>query len=121
MRSRLVCRLLNADGRLLGWCLHDPDVLGDGYLRAAGPVLMYIEADGVAVTMSVHWVDVNVETRVPVPSTDVKTGQWLTVFEPKAPMLQAGNTPAQRLPPVTMRTHLSISTPIGSLGARSVA
>jgi hypothetical protein len=118
--TKLVCRLLDADGKMLGWCAHEARLSGDGFLRASSQVVMHIEESGDPTVVSIHWADVNVETRVPIPPTHVSKSMALTLFQPNAPMLQAGEPPKQRLPPVTMRT-VEVSVPVGSLGALSVA
>ena len=80
--SKLVLRLLDADGHLLGWCQHDAAVKGDGLLRAAGVVVLVLDAPGVPTSLSIHWADVNSEIRVPMPAglpsiSQEPTSAWL--------------------------------------------
>lgn len=117
--TKLVCRVLDADGRLLGWCAHDASVRGDGFLRASRDVAVVITHAGTPSEMSIHWADVNVETRVPMPPMAVQAGHAYTVFQANAPMLQAGQPPVQRLPPVTV-DGTYVAVPVGQLGASGV-
>lgn len=120
MTAKLVVRLLDPAGQLLGWCAHEAAISGDGYLRAAGSVVLAIDVEGTAAAVSVHWADVNVETRVSIPQTAVKQGQALVLFEKTAPMVKAGDPPATRLPPVSTKS-IAVPVPVGMLGAVSVA
>lgn len=113
--TKLVCRLLDADNKMLGWCWHIAAMRGDGCLRATIPVVMDVDEDGAPTTLSVHWADMNVETRVPMPKLTVTRGQSLVIFQPHAAMLRAGEPPTQRLPPVTTKA-VSVAVPVGQLG-----
>lgn len=119
MTTKLVCRLLSADGRLLGWESHYAAARGDGYLRSTLPVVVDVDEPGDAAVVSIHWADMNVETRVPMPATTVKQGDALTIFQPHFPMIQVGEVPAF-LAPVTVKTHQEVAVPVGQMGAMSV-
>jgi hypothetical protein len=54
---------------------------------------------------------------VPAPKQAVKRGQPVQVFTPNAPMLQVGNPPTQRLPPVTVKNQIELGIPVGQMGA----
>lgn len=108
---------------MLGWCWHHAAARGDGYLRSTLPVVMDIDEDGVAHEISIHWADLNVEVRVPMPppSMRVTRGDTMQIFSANAPMLQPGNPPAHRLPPVTTKSAIDVSVPVGAMGASGVA
>ena len=120
MTTKLVCRLLDVTGRLLGWTDHHAAARGDGYLRATLPVVLDVDEDGEAVQVSVHWADVNVEVRVSIPPVTVTRGQALTIFQPQAAMLSVGVPPLTRLPPVTTKRAVDVSVPVGQLGASGI-
>ena len=89
-------------------------------LRASGPVALTIEAAGLAHELSIHWADMNVETRIPMPIlAPMRVGNIVTLFQHDAPMLKVGEPPAQRLPPVTVYA-VQVAIPVGQLGASSV-
>jgi len=115
--TRLVLRVLDAGGRMLGWVEHEAAVRGDGTLRASHDVRAEISTDGRAVTLSVHWPDVNTETRIPI-DVAVIAGQSLALFDARGAMVTVGDKPGP-LPPVTVGSR-SIGLPAGKLGAVSV-
>jgi hypothetical protein len=117
----LVCRLLDAENRLLGWCAHEAAIAGDGFLRAAGPVVLTVDVSGDPTEVSIHWADLNVETRVPFPKTRVLDRMQLTLFQPNSPMLHVGEPPKRRLPPVSTRCGASIPVPVGQVGSMGYA
>lgn len=114
---KLVVRLLNAQGVMLGWCEHQAMALGDGLLRASGPVVLVMDITGVPSEASIHWTDINAECRVPCPPSGViAAGTPVTLFQPKQEMVRAGAPPATRLPPVSTKMPLAIGVPMGSMG-----
>jgi hypothetical protein len=117
--TKLVCRLLDADERMLGWCWHIAAMRGDGCLRSTLPVVLDVDVDGEPAVLSVHWADMNVETRVPMPKLTVKKGDTLTIFPAHAAMLRAGEPPTVRLPPVSTKSQVMVDVPVGKLGASS--
>ena len=119
--TKLVCRLLDANDRLLGWCAHVASMRGDGCLRATWHVTLTVDEDGTADALSTHWADMNVETRVPMGGLPVKRGQVLTIFPMGAPMVDVGGMPKKRLPPVSTKLAADIAVPVGQLGASGAA
>lgn len=114
--TKLVCRLLDRNDQMLGWCWHIAAMRGDGCLRSTLPVVLDVDENGIGEVLSVHWADMNVETRIPMPSLPVQRGQALTIFPANAPMVQAGTPPEKRLPPVTTKA-VEVAVPVGQLGA----
>jgi hypothetical protein len=81
-------------------------------------VTIQVEADGMPRDVSIHWCDVNVETRVPIMGQifrEVKVGDMVTVFRYGSPMIQVGPMPGP-LPPVTVKS-VAVGVPVGQLGA----
>lgn len=117
MRTKLVLRLLAADGSLLGWTEVQAEGR-EGALWAIRPVAVCIEAAGVPETVSVHWADVNVEVRVPCTVTSAVTpGQIVGLpYGDGAPLITLG-APARGLPPVTVRQTVAIGVPSAVIGA----
>lgn len=115
---KLVIRLLDASGNLLGWVEHRALLRGDGMLRASGPVVIPIEAEGQPAQVSVHWCEVNVETRSSVDGAvpPVKIGDSLSVYGLNTVLIAVGPQ-ANGLPPVTVRRRLEVAVPTGGLGA----
>ncbi len=117
MTTKLVVRLLNAAGDLLGSVVHHAAIKGDGCLRAAGPVVCGIAQSGFASEVSLHWADVNVEVRVPSPAPSVQAGQIVPLFDAGAVLIQVGPMPGP-LPPIVVGA-VAVSVPVGGLGSRS--
>lgn len=116
MQTKLIVRVLDAAGDLLGWDELMAEARGDGRLWATAPSTVTIERQGVAATVSVHWADLNVEARTPFPTPQpVALGARVTVISP-GPVFVVGPQ-AGGLPPVTVRTSVSISPPTGDLAA----
>ena len=116
MTTKVVCRLLDAAGVLLGWSEVMAVARGDGRLWSPGPVSIYAEQSGASTELSVHWCDVNVETRVPF-TVSVAQGHDVIVAPQAVPLLVVGS-PAGGLPAVTVRRRVAVSVPVGTLGAR---
>ena len=117
MTAKIVCRMLDAENRLLGWTEHHAAVRGDGRLRAEGPVAIEVEANGAPLSISMHWADVNVEARVPCAVPFVKKGDTVTIFPHGAAMIVLGEPPVG-LPAVTVGRPVAIGFPVGQMGAR---
>lgn len=113
---KLVLRLLDASGRLLGWTAVEPAMKGDACLRAKGPIGLVPDKSGRAVVVSIHWTDVNVETRVPC-ELETHAGTGLILYPHDAVLMQCGDRPGA-LPPVTIRGPLNIAVPVGAMGAQ---
>lgn len=115
--SRLILRLLGTDGRLLGWAEHVAAVRGDGCLRASGPVGIVIDEPGICVAVSIHWADVNVESRIQLPTpTPARAGEVAPIFDHGAVIVTLGQPPVG-LPPVTVRSR-AVPIGVGGIGAR---
>jgi hypothetical protein len=119
LTTKLVIRLLDAANAVIGWTEHSAIVRGDGTLRAAAPVSCLIDAPGWVETISIHWADVNVETRVAPPGGPiaVRVGDSVTLYEKHAALLTIGTPPAN-LPPVVLRQTVAVAVPMAALGAQ---
>lgn len=117
MTTKLVCRLLDAAGALLGWCDVQAVARGDGALWSPGPVAVPVDVSGQAAWLSTHWCDVNIETRVPCPVQCVAGGE-VVVASTAAPLIRVGPA-AGGLPPVTLRRRLTVTVPVGAVGAET--
>jgi len=115
--AKLVVRVLDAGGRLLGWVAHPAAVRGDGTLRASADVSVPIMESGGAAVVSWHWCDPNVEIRVPV-DTAVAAGQVWTVKRSAEVILQIGPA-AGGLPPVVVG-RIEVPVPPGAVGAKGL-
>lgn len=117
MTTKLVVRVLDADGAMLGSVVHDAAVKGDGCLRAAGAVVCGIAHSGFAACVSLHWADINVEVRVPAPIPEMHAGDLVALFPADAPLITVGPMPGP-LPPIVVGST-AVAIPVGELGARS--
>jgi hypothetical protein len=115
--TKLVIRLLDGAGQMLGAVVHHAAIKGDGCLRASGPVVITAERDGLPAFVSTHWCDVHVETRVPFVFVPVKAGRVVSIAAKNAPLLVVGVPPVD-LQPITVGSS-AVSIPVGSLGAAS--
>jgi hypothetical protein len=106
-----------ADRRMLGACVHDARVPGDGCLRASAPIVCGIAEAGVPVEVSLHWCDVNVEVCVPMAGAAVSPGDLLPLFSPGDVLVRVGDVPAG-LPPIVVGA-VAVPVPVGGLGARA--
>lgn len=112
--TKLVVRILDARNQLLGWAEAEGHARGDGKLWVNAPTLVPIELAGTPAVLSVHWCDVNVEIRSDVERAKVNAGDMLTL---------PGNWPAVTcgpaaggLPPVTVRSAVTLGVPVGAMG-----
>ncbi len=119
MTTKLVVRLLDATQSLLGWTEVQAIARGDGQLWCNRPVVAQIDVSGTVAFVSIHWADVNVETRT-VLSASVMAGQQLIVFPSSMAVLRIGPMPGF-LPSVTVRSPIGIVVPHARLGTQSVA
>lgn len=117
MITKLVLRVLDAEGVMLGAVVHHARIKGDGCVRAAGPVVMGMARAGIPSVLSVHWCDVHVETRVPLALPSVMPGQIVEVCAAGAPLMVVGPMPGP-LPPVE-QSGAVVPVPVGGLGARA--
>jgi hypothetical protein len=111
---KLVIRLLDGDGKLLGWTEHAPLLLGDGTLRASSNIVIPVDEAGVTAFVSTHWCDVNVETRVHAGTFTVVPGAQFAWARYKDMLVVCGQMPVN-LPPVTVKSHTVIAVPVGSM------
>lgn len=116
MTTKIVVRLLDAEGALLASCVHDAAVRGDGCLRAASPVVCGVAQSGTPATISVHWCDVNVEVRTAAALGPLEAGQVLTLFDTGAELVRVGPMPGP-LPPIVVGA-VAVGVPVGGMGAR---
>jgi len=114
MTTKIVLRLLDAENQLLGWSEHFAVARGDGKLWSQGTVTITAERAGDPVCVSLHWADVNVETRIPCPPAHVSAGRTIAIFAPHTPMVTLG-IPPTNLPPVTVGS-VAIGIEAGRLG-----
>jgi hypothetical protein len=114
--TKLVIRVLDRDdAHLIGWAEAGGLILGDGMIRVVDAVTVPVDVPGVPLWVSVHWCDMNVETRVALPVSvqlPVEAGH----------SLQFGLNPAMTigpaaggLPPVTVGRRIEIDVPAGQL------
>ena len=80
--TKLVIRVLNASGELMGWTEVQAEARGDGCLwTQTSPVSVLIEKAGLPMFQSIHWCDINVELRHPITDENnrsVVEGQLVT-------------------------------------------
>lgn len=117
MTTKIVCRLLAADGSMLGWSVHQSLVRGDGCLRANGPVAITARMAGVPAQVSLHWCDINVDVRINVTLAQMAAGDVATIFPDEAPMITVGPLPGP-LPAITIGEPVAVVLPVGAMGAR---
>lgn len=115
MTSKIVVRLLDSAGEMLGSVVHHAAIKGDGCLRAASPVVCGIAQGGVPAEVSLHWADVNVEVRVPSPVASVQAGQIVPLFDAGSVLIEVGPMPGP-LPPIVVGA-VAVGVPLGGLGA----
>ncbi len=115
--TKLVIRILDAQDQLLGWAEAQGEARGDGKLWVSGPTLVGIERDGETAYLSVHWCDVNVEIRSVIERTLVQPGKIFRL-PGEWPAITCGPA-AGGLPPVTVRSPVSIDVPLGAMGVRT--
>jgi hypothetical protein len=112
---KVVLRVLDDAGALLGWTAIEARARGDGCLWSPGPVALLVDAPGAPALVSLHWCDLNVEVRVPLPAqSPVEAGQALTVYREATPLIVCGQPPAS-LAPVTVRAAAAITVPVREL------
>jgi hypothetical protein len=117
--TKLVLRVLGLSGELLGWTEVTALAKGDGALWAMSAVLVPVELAGTPTVLSIHWADVNVEVRAPMPGKPMSVGQSISIPHEADPMLRVG-TPPVNLPAVTVRAASVIAPPSATMGGVSV-
>lgn len=121
MRQKFVVRLLDADDALLAWTTvwAGATPLGGGrscQFWPEAPTQFVAERDGVAVKLSIHWVDYDVARWTDVPATPLALGQVCTFtwIEPVWLVPGMANVP---LPAVTVRESVAVTVPLGAVSA----
>ncbi len=109
MTTRLILRVLAADGSLLAWAEVRAEARGDGHLHPVGIPQWNLESGGDPAILSVHWPDVHVEARMPCSGP---------IGAMVIPPLRIGEPPTHALPPVTQRKSVSIGVPVGLVGCK---
>lgn len=112
--TKLVVRLLDPGGMLLGWAEVQGQARGDGCLWVEEQTIIQLEHDGTVAFLSIHWCDVNVELRSEVERAQVKFGEVMTL--PGDWEAMRVGPAAGGLPPVTVRQSVSIGIPVGNFG-----
>ena len=118
--TKLVVRLFDESGVMLGVIVHHAALLGDGALRASSPMHVVADVGGTPVRAHAHWCDPNVGIELPFPTeTRVKLeqGDTLKLYERGDVIAQIGPVPVN-LPPIVVRATSAIAVPVGGLGAR---
>ena len=114
LETKLVVRILGAHEELLGWAECIGKARGDGAIWVENETHVLIEQDGVAMYLSTHWCDVNVEIRSLIERYPVKVG-YVFKLPGNWKALICGPA-AGGLPPVTVRSPVEIGIPVGALG-----
>lgn len=118
--EKFVVRLLDADGQLLAWAevyaAPRPQERGASCpFWPVTPTIFAVESAGVAQELTVHWCDLDIARRTPLPEpTVVAVGQVFTFTWIEPIWLVAGMRDVP-LPGVTVRQSMAIAPPTGSL------
>jgi hypothetical protein len=115
MQVKLVARILDVDNRLLAWAPVLAETRGDRCLWATQAAQAPVERAGTPVTLSVHWPDMNVQTRVPMPSEAVEPGRLIALSWDQ-PIFRFGSDDGP-LPGVTVRAPVVVSPDVGNISA----
>jgi hypothetical protein len=111
--TKVVLRLLDSDGALVGWAVHHARLRGDGCLRASSDVIIPIDPPRVGTVLSIHWCDPNVEIRMPVVVGGMPS---FVAFRFDDPLIRIGEMPGP-LPAITVGS-VAVGIPVGAMGAR---
>lgn len=114
MRFKIVARVLDAAGALLGWGEIAVSPRGDATLRSvSGPLVVKVDTSGEAHVISYHWADLNVQKRVPYPggATALQAGQSVQFSFPDDVVLSLPSDEGP-LPAVTVGASV-VSVPVG--------
>jgi hypothetical protein len=112
---KVVIRLLDGDGGLLGWGQVEAAFRGDGCVYSAQMRLeIPIERAGIVETMNMQWCDLNINLDRPVQKAHMEVGQlWSLRFV--EPLFQLSSSRSS-LPSVTEHKNVDIEVPTGHLG-----
>lgn len=108
---KIVVRLLDAAGKMLGWQEVAGKMPGDGTFTVAGEVP--VDEDGMLSTVSIHWCEMNTEYRFGFNPVEVKKKTMCAI----SPIVIRVGEKARGLTPVTTRGSVVIQVPVGSLAA----
>lgn len=115
LTTKVVVRVLDVEGALLGWCAVQAEARGDGCLWAPSETVVPFDANGRAATLSLHLADFHIEHRMAI-DVPASIGDGVKLSQP---LIKLGDTPGY-LPPVTVRAApVAIAMPVGTLGAVS--
>jgi hypothetical protein len=115
--TKFVLRLLDPDGRMLGWAEVQGVARGNGAIWMNHDAAIIIRQAGVPSRLSVHWCDVNCEYSVAFPGVQgAEVGSFVTITA-EGPLWTVGPA-AGGLPPVEVESTV-IGIPVGSLGMRT--
>ena len=123
MRTRVIVRLLTAEGDLLAWAEVYAEARPQGRPRstpfkAVGPTSFVIERDGNATQMSIHWPDLDVARLTPLMNPSrVQVGQVARFDWIEPVWMVEGSKADVPLPAVTVRGPVEIQPPVGGLTA----
>lgn len=119
--TRLIIRLVDSEGTLLGWGFQNTKAPGDGTLVPDGLCGGVGEANGVATRIIVHWPDLNMQVSGEIPATALAEGKAFA-FAWSGPMLRLDN-PLDHPPlaPVTVREGVFVNIPVAQLGLKGHA
>lgn len=112
LTTKVVVRVLDVEGRLLGWAPVQAEARGDGCLWAPSETVVPFEANGRATVLSLHLADFHIEHRMAI-DVPAQIGSGVTLAQP---LIKLGDPPTS-LPPVTVRAAPVIAMPVGRLGA----
>ncbi len=119
MQTRLIVRLLNAAGTIMAWAEVCAEARGDGALWLTAPFQAVGELDGDAISVSVHWPDINAHVLIPLEvGIPVRDRVIVTVPWGGQPILRIAPQGQAPLPPVTVRTPVAVGIPVGNLSAK---
>ena len=124
MTARFTLRLLDADNTLLAWteitATAKPQIhAGSCPFWADEPIQFLIERDGIAARVSYHWRALDVARVVDLNTPcAVKAGETRTPVMLEPVWLVPGMRDVP-LPSVTVRESVTISPPVGAMGATS--
>lgn len=119
MRVKIVVRLLDSEGVLLGWAPLLAEARGDQCLRAVQSCTLPIDVEGIGTVLSYHWADLHVQKRVTLTQPQhVRVGSSLTLTFPDDVVFHFPSDEGP-LPPVTVRGSVVVGVPTGSMGART--
>jgi hypothetical protein len=117
MVAKLVVRLLDPSHRLLGWRELPGELRGDACVWVSGAHGLVVDTPGTPAVLSIHWADLNVQSRVPYADPlFLPAGSVVTLHWPDRPVMRFA-TDDGPLPPVTVRRSVTALLDTASMGA----